>query len=645
MGEFGRSRPSLHWCVGAISLAIASTFVATAEARPSGGALAPVTVDALTIVGEFGVPEDSLAIVATLTAVEPTEATWMRMYACDADPSPTTASLSSAAGAVTNNLVLSRIADDDTVCVATRAVTDYVVDLVGFVPAGSPLTPLDAPTRILDTRDGTGGTNPSPVPDGATVEVQIAGVGDAATDASAAVLNLTAVGGSLAGRVTAHPCDREPSLTSSVNYAAGHTVANLVVARLDDVGRVCLTTKHASDLVVDLVAFAAEGLDLLPAPRRILDTRNGDAGPIPAGSTTEVAVGENAGTPLGDAALYNLATVDGSSRGYVVAHDCDDERPLAATRNHAGPSPVSVLALTHMSRAESICVFNRSATHLTIDLIGTVPASTITAVAPVRIRDTRDGGTPCDWLTGHWLLGPPFELSNSDFRTTLTALNVATQERFTVPHPPLPAPNGLPTPQSSQPIISADCTAMLYAAPDRRLYRFGFDGTTTSTPLGARPSQFSAIQELVDGRLVGAGLRIVDLETGDDLGPGGAQISRSGTLVVDGQADVFFEWVEMFDRAGELIGSSERQSVVSQFSPSFDGRHVAISWNSPNGTDPRTTIVNTAGEEVVIGPPGIETTWLGGGWMVTCDPAVGVWRWHLFDDPADRSLLPGISCG
>ena len=176
-----------------VALVVTTAAGGTASAGPSGGALPPVLIEVLQVGGEHGVPADAAMVAATVTAIDPAENGWIKAFPCDTEP-PDTANLNYAAAQIANNLVLARLAADGTLCIATRALTDYVVDLAGYVPAGSSITPLPSPVRALDTRNGTGGSNPSPVPDGGTVELQLGGDHGIPTEATLAVFNLTAVG-------------------------------------------------------------------------------------------------------------------------------------------------------------------------------------------------------------------------------------------------------------------------------------------------------------------------------------------------------------------------------------------------------------------------------------------------------------------
>jgi hypothetical protein len=70
--------------------------------------------------------------------------------------------------------------------------------------------------------------------------------------AAAAVLNVTAAGGSSAdGYITAYPADVPLPPTSNVNFRTGQIVPNAVVVHPDAAGRVKLHASTPVDIVVD----------------------------------------------------------------------------------------------------------------------------------------------------------------------------------------------------------------------------------------------------------------------------------------------------------------------------------------------------------------------------------------------------------
>ncbi len=95
------------------------------------------------------------AVVLNLTAVYPSAPGYITAYPCDRDR-PVASNLNFDRRDVVANLVIVRPDADGAVCLFTLTETDLVVDLAGTIAADSGYLPVDNPSRILDTRDGTG---------------------------------------------------------------------------------------------------------------------------------------------------------------------------------------------------------------------------------------------------------------------------------------------------------------------------------------------------------------------------------------------------------------------------------------------------------------------------------------------------------
>ena len=123
---------------------------------------------------------------------------------------------------------------------------------------------------------------PRPVVPGVPLRVPVLGRGGVpASGVVGVALNVTAVGPVGPGWMRVWPCGSDEPVTSSVNYAvAGAVEPNAVVVPVDETGEVCISTKAASDVVVDVSAWFDAGLQGVPGDR-IVDTRIG-TGPIPA---------------------------------------------------------------------------------------------------------------------------------------------------------------------------------------------------------------------------------------------------------------------------------------------------------------------------------------------------------------------------
>ncbi len=617
---------------------LASTAVGgTASAGPSGGALPPVLIEALQIGGEYGVPADAAMVAATITAIDPFENGWIKAFPCDAEP-PDTANLNYAADQIANNLVLARLSTDGRLCIATRSLTDYVVDVAGYVPAGSTITPLPSPVRALDTRNGTGGSNASPVPDGDTVELLLGDAHGIPKTATLAVFNLTAVGGPTGGRITAHPCDEAPGTTSSVNFPAGRNVANLVVSRLSSDGTVCLLAKNASDMVVDVAGYATEGITTLPTPRRVLDTRS-RGGVLGADSSVTV----DPSLP-GDAtaAIYNLTAVDAPGRGFATAHPCDEDRPTSSNLNFNGPQAVGAGSITKLDADGTFCLFAKSPVNLIVDLIGyTTDAATYVPMSPVRIKDTRDGwASTCPWIVG----------KRSLFDGVI-AYNVRTDRyaEFEVPTADWPGLIG-PTP-----IVDRACTGV-YALGVQSVLHIGFDGSVSKTPIpdvDGDPwfiGEIEALHEGDDGTVFILREQLTDLSTRETSGPvypteradlgaflADLDISQNGEIValVYASFEVERSWLVVHDaETGAVISETPMDGTSLTVDVSHDGTYITLDILPVGEDQVGFTVVHTLFGDVVDGALGTRaipaSVFIGNGEIVAWVGGFGLFRWDLY---------------
>ena len=148
--------------------------------------------------------------------------------------------------------------------------------------AGTGFVPLATPKRVLDTRPG------NPTADGAfagtglrpsssTLALPIAGRVGVPSDATAVVLNVTVTEATGSGFVTVYPCGAALPTASSLNYTAGQTVANMVIAKIGAAGQVCLFNTNPTQLIVDVTGYfpGVDAFTALSAPARLLDTRPG----------------------------------------------------------------------------------------------------------------------------------------------------------------------------------------------------------------------------------------------------------------------------------------------------------------------------------------------------------------------------------
>ena len=264
------------------------------------------------------------------------------------------------------------------------------------------------PARVYDTRpaatvDGhqsaTGRRSA-----GSTTIVQIAGRGNVPTTATAAIINLAAINTGGAGFMTVYPCDAPRPEASTLNFAAGQTIANSATIRLSGAGTICVYTDQAADFLLDVTGFVPDDRALgTVVPARLFDTRpaatvdgiGSNAGRRVAGSTTAIQVAGRGGVP-NDAtgAVINVAAINTGGSGFLTIYPCDSGRPEASTLNYAAGQTIANGATIRLSSAGTICVYTDQATDLLLDVTGFIPAgSSVASIVPARLHDTRPAAT------------------------------------------------------------------------------------------------------------------------------------------------------------------------------------------------------------------------------------------------------------
>ncbi len=278
-------------------------------------------------------------------------------------------------------------------------VVDVVVDLAGYLPAGSPVVTLPEPKRIVDSRSSLG--VPHRLAAGDIATVQITGNAGVPSDASMVLVNTTAVDTGTPGFITVFPCGEAIPATSTLNFVANAIVPNFVLARIGSGGQVCVFTMSPTDLVMDVAGYVPAGVgEIVPlsAPARVLDTRDGIGGPaspIGAGGRT-LQLGGVGAIPLdASAVIVNLTATRAGLSGFVTAFPCGTVRPLASNLNFVPGGNVANMAIVKLDAAGQLCFATNTDVDVIADVSGYLTGDTaITAVSPVRIYDSREGVDP-----------------------------------------------------------------------------------------------------------------------------------------------------------------------------------------------------------------------------------------------------------
>ncbi len=262
-----------------------------------------------------------------------------------------------------------------------------------------------SPSRLLDTRDGTG-AGPGAVGPGGVVDVQVTGRGGVpSSGVGAVILNVTAVTPSGSGYLTVFPTGGAVPNASNLNFTAGQVVPNLVVAKVGAGGKVSIraTSPGSTHVVADVAGYFRDGAVTDPgglaalSPSRLVDTRS--SGAVPGNGSVRVQAAGVGGVPsTGVAAVVvNITAVTPSATGFLTAFPTGGAAPNASNVNFTAGQVVPNLAFVKLGADGSFTVRNASlgSTHVVADVAGYVLDGSVAgpgmfvALSPARVLDTR----------------------------------------------------------------------------------------------------------------------------------------------------------------------------------------------------------------------------------------------------------------
>ena len=223
-------------------------------------ALGPGETMTIDPTGHLGVPEvGATGIVANVTVTDTTAASHLTAWPTGTTM-PASSNLNWAAGTTVPNMVITRLGADGTLQLRNNSGTaQVIVDVVGWLgpePIGGRACRLIGPTRVLDTRDGTGGPAGVLAAGGERPLTLTGAAGIPSVDVGAVFGNATATSTSAASHLTIWPAGATMPTVSNLNWSAGQTVANHVVLPLGTGGAVTLAN-HAGTMhaVLDATAW------------------------------------------------------------------------------------------------------------------------------------------------------------------------------------------------------------------------------------------------------------------------------------------------------------------------------------------------------------------------------------------------------
>jgi hypothetical protein len=278
--------------------------------------------------------------------------------------------------------------------------------------AASTYTPVD-PLRVLDTRPAPDnvGAPVGKVGAGGYVDLQVTGGPRAIpSDATAVVLNVTVTGATASTDVRAYPtpAGTQPlPQASNLNVYKGQTVANLVVVKVGNGGKVRIRNASGSvNLLADVAGYyraGTEGASYVGVdPVRLMDTRPAyqkgpRTGALNGGEVVDLKVGGTNGVPdSATAVVLNVTAVSPTAGTDVrVYPTAGSEVPLVSNINVPRGVTAPNLVVVKLGTDGKVRLRNASgAVHLLADLAGwyapgAAGGSAFTPVSPVRVLDSR----------------------------------------------------------------------------------------------------------------------------------------------------------------------------------------------------------------------------------------------------------------
>lgn len=349
------------------------------DTRTGRGRLAPRQPITLDVTGRGGVPASGVrAIVLNTTVTGASGPGHLTVYP-GGSSAPNASSLNFSAGQTVPNLVTVPVAPDGTVRLVANAGSPHVLaDVVGWYGDGASLgfAPLP-PSRVLDSRDGTGGVSGRLVP-GRPARLVVAGAGGVPnTGVRAAVLNVTAIGALASGHLTAFAGGAPVPLASHLNYTRGQTVPNLVVVPVAPDGTVSLLSNAGSPHVVaDIVGWYGEqaGQLLHPLrPARVIDTRLEPLGRLAPAMSRSLSVLGRGGVPTSGvtAVVVNITATGASAAGHLTVHPGGSTPPEASNLNYRRGQTVANLVVVPIGPDGTVeLTANAGSPHVVGDLVG-----------------------------------------------------------------------------------------------------------------------------------------------------------------------------------------------------------------------------------------------------------------------------------
>ena len=338
-----------------------------------------------TTIGGVSVPATGITAAAiSITITGNTEGGYLTAYP-DGTPQPISSTLNYATDADYTNNSITPVGTDGEIDLynASAGTTQILVDITGYYTTNTGATnastykPLSDPTRILDTRSGTGAAEAQVGADKA-LTLTIAGntIAGIPTDATGAeitgvALNITDANATGHGQLIAYPDGTSLPTTSNLNYYATNPTASTVVVPVGTDGKIDIYNQSSTpvDIVGDVSGYYTTdptGQNYYPlGADRLLDTRlydpanTGGTGAVGASATIALPV-TNAITATDPTLVLNVTVTQPSGGGVLYIYPGGQTVPTASALNWTTNQTAANLSIAASATNNIINFYNNS---------------------------------------------------------------------------------------------------------------------------------------------------------------------------------------------------------------------------------------------------------------------------------------------
>lgn len=228
------------------------------------------------------------------------------------------------------------------------------------------------------------------------------GVPSSGVDAVA--INVTATGSTSESFLTVFPSGSNRPNASNLNFRAGQTNPNMVIAKVGAGGKISIFNLVGNvDVIVDVLGwFPTGGSFTSLAPARLLESRAGlstvdnqmnGTGKLGAGVGQQLPVLGRGGVPASGvgAVAVNVTATNATAESYLTVWPSGANRPTASTLNYTAGQTTPNMAIVPVGAGGQISLFNfAGSTDVIVDVLGWFPSGAgFTGLTPARLLDTR----------------------------------------------------------------------------------------------------------------------------------------------------------------------------------------------------------------------------------------------------------------